>query len=166
MKEFVEALLAEVELRESHLLTTGADDYEEIHEKRRPRHPPTANALFAKKEKQAGCAYCLGNHNHEDCRKVTNKKERLTLLRKYSRCFKCIRKGHLVRDCKLQIKCSACGGAHHLSICEKTTVEREKEGNSEVTANCGYVGIGSKVALQTGARSGERNEEKESTSSF
>ena len=67
-------------------------------------------------------------------RKVTNKKERLTLLHKYSRYFKCIRKGHLVRDCKSQIKCSACGGAHHLPICDKTTVEREKNGNSRVAA--------------------------------
>ena len=99
MKEFVEALLAEVELRESQQLATGEDDHDEIHDKRRPRHPPTANALFAKKEEQAGCAYCLGNHNHEDCRKVINKKERLTLLRKYSRCFKCIR----IRDIWLEI---------------------------------------------------------------
>ena len=82
MKEFVEALLAEVELRESHQLATGEDDHEEIHDKRRPRHPPMANTLFAKKQEQAGCAYCLGNHNHEHCRDVTNKKERLTLLRK------------------------------------------------------------------------------------
>ena len=65
MKEFVEALLAEVELRESQQLATGEDDHDEIHDKRRPRHPPTANALFAKKEEQAGCAYCLGNHNQE-----------------------------------------------------------------------------------------------------
>ena len=82
MKEFVEARLAEVELRESHQLDKQLDD------KRRPRHPSMANALFARKEENAGCAYCLGNHNHEDCREVTNKKERLTLLRKDSRCFK------------------------------------------------------------------------------
>ena len=149
MKEFVEALLAEVELRESLQLATGEDDHEEIRDKSLPRHPPTMNALFAKKEEQAGCAYCLGNNNHEDCRKVTNKKERLTLLRKYSKCFKCIRKGDLVRDC-----------IHHLSICEKTTVEREKEGNSEVTANCGYVGIGSKVTLQTAQRVVKGTKEK------
>ena len=54
MKEFVEALLAEVELRESHQLATGEDDHDEIHDKRRLRHPPMANALFAKKEEQAG----------------------------------------------------------------------------------------------------------------
>jgi hypothetical protein len=57
---------------------------------RRRREPSTANTLFAGR---MDCAYCRGNQKHEDCTRVTSRKERLELLRKFNRCYNCINKG-------------------------------------------------------------------------
>ena len=39
---------------------------------------------------------------------------------KYARCFKCIKKSHRARDCKVNVLCSKCGQeGHHVSLCER-----------------------------------------------
>ena len=63
------------------------------------------------------CAFCLEGHKHEDCQKVKNVKERKQILLKYGRCFNCIRKGHVSRECKTTIVCKYCKGKHHSCLC-------------------------------------------------
>ena len=155
MEEFVEALLEEVELRENHSLAQEVNE-DIIKEQSRRRFPATASTLFSSGKGKDGCAYCLGDHKHEECGKVTTVRERRAILRRYNRCFKCLRKGHIAKNCRLTFKCSACEGSHHVSVCDKMHEKESKSNtsNSNVvdianTSNL-HVSTTNRVALQTG----------------
>ena len=62
---------------------------------------------------------CLLNdlHYSASCTKVTNPNDRRNILIESKRCFKCLCRGHQLKDCKGQRNCSNCGGRHHQSIC-------------------------------------------------
>lgn len=100
------------------------------------------------------CAFCLGGHKHEDCQKVKNVNESKQLLIKFGRCFSCIRKGHLSKDCRATLTCKFCKGKHHSSIC---SAESPGEGgapgsepsNVESVGNSMRIETGNSVALQT-----------------
>ena len=56
----------------------------------------SAPALFTRQDQggtdgRTKCAYCLGEHSHEDCMKITDVNERKRLIRK----FTCLKKGHI-----------------------------------------------------------------------
>ena len=48
---------------------------------------------------------------------VTNVAERKRILKTSGRCFVCLKKHHISRDCRSTLKCSKCNGRHHVSIC-------------------------------------------------
>ena len=86
--------------------------------------------------------------------RVTDIKERKKLLLKYGRCFKCLRKGHLARACKISVKCSVCKCEHHKALCDASS--KEPEGNSpgdgrqnEVDSTNLHVVTSTRVVLQT-----------------
>ena len=89
MKEFGD----EVDLREEY-------EQKPQREERQRKSDRPWSTMFAGKE-SSNCAFCnnLG-HRHEDCKRVTDIKERKKLLLKYGRCFKCLRNGHLARALK------------------------------------------------------------------
>ena len=100
--EMLEALLKEVELREECNLTRysrtpQSDSRVHADGNRRTGGPATASTLLT--GQQPNCAFCMGNHAHEDCKKVTDIKERKRLISKFGRCFNCIRKGDRAREC-------------------------------------------------------------------
>ena len=67
---------------------------------------------------EVGCCYCkLVGHSPSNCRKVTDIDERKKLTREGGRCFYCLRKGHIGRDCQSSSGCSLSKGSHHTSIC-------------------------------------------------
>ena len=43
---------------------------------------------------------------------------RKELLKTYERCFVCLRKDHINRNCSAKFKCHNCRGGHHVSICQ------------------------------------------------
>ena len=49
------------------------------------------------------CAFCLGDHPHDDCKKIVNIEERKQLIHKFGRCFKCLDKGHLTLIVKVRV---------------------------------------------------------------
>ena len=92
---------------------------------RRPENkpPPTATTLVAKELSTVTplCCYCNQQHRATDCMVVTQVDERKQLLRRAGRCFSCLRRGHLSRNCRTTSRCQQCHGKHHTSICSGST---------------------------------------------
>lgn len=53
-------------------------------------------------------SYCVQQHVH-----ITDPEDRKKVLMKAGRCFVCLRKQHLSRDCYSTMKCPRCNGRHH-----------------------------------------------------
>lgn len=81
--------------------------------------PPTATTLVSGESAnaQTPCCYCNQSHPPSDCNTVTQVEARKQSLRRNGRCFSCLRKGHLSRDCRSRDRCHNCRGRHHTSIC-------------------------------------------------
>ena len=105
------------------------------------------------------CYFCKGGHFTSDCTKVVNLSERKGILKRDGRCFRCLRIGHLAKECPNEKSCRKCRGKHHASICEKKTGDNEGEtsanetktnvGRQSITATSrGPTTVG-KVLLQT-----------------
>ena len=150
--DMLSALLKEVELREDYSLTPQVKVGPEGPRK---KFPPPVNSLFTKNGPDSRCAFCLGDHLHEECKKVTNTEERKQLVRKFGRCFKCLDRGHLARDCKSNFKCKSCKGNHHVSLCETKPQQTlggssgQSTGNAVNAPSSMLVGTESRIALQT-----------------
>ena len=138
MTEVMNAFLKEIELREAHKPRTEKPDSHERRKNNIHGHGgASAAALFTRQDLGKGidgrikcayclgehshedlgkgidgrikCAYCLGEHSHEECRKITEVNERKQLICKYGRCFICLKKGHISKNCSSDVNCSACG---------------------------------------------------------
>ena len=73
----------------------------------------TATNLHTQQEQsqqQKGrCVFCLKNdHPPSQCKQVTNIKSPVDILRKYAKCFKCLKPGHLARNCTSSYVCRKC----------------------------------------------------------
>ena len=88
---------------------------------------PTSTALHSR---VYSCHYCEGNHESESCLKVAKLEDRRQFIRDSGRCFVCLRKGHVSRNCRAGGKCKHCQGRHHNSICVKLSGEKS-EGTRE-----------------------------------
>lgn len=69
------------------------------------------------------CCYCQQAHSSTTCKTVTQVDARKQILRRSGRCYACLRKGHIGRDCRSPNKCTKCNGRHHASICERDSKE-------------------------------------------
>ena len=89
--------------------------------KKPDREHPTAATLFSGSQNSVSCCYCYKEHPSSSCRNVPQVETRTRMLMKAGRCFVCLRRGHISRDCRFGQKCSNCGGHHHVSICSRGT---------------------------------------------
>ena len=142
---FLEALLKEIELRETH--EVGKEKSREMKQRNTRSEPTTGSALLTRGEK-LDCAYCRGEHPHEKCKKVQDINERKALIRKYGRCFKCMKKNHRAKDCMSGQKCKVCQGGHHTSICEKEKGNGKDDETKSAVPSL-HIRAQGKVALQT-----------------
>ena len=78
---------------------------------------PKAIALMAG-DSQPKCSYCRRSRSSSSCTVVTDVMQRKNILKKDGRCFVCLKRHHLSRDCRSPIKCACCNGQHHTSICK------------------------------------------------
>ena len=69
--------------------------------------PPSAAGLFVKNQSSNAtlCTFCKQQHPTASCHVVTDKMARKECLKKQGRCFICLRKSHLARDCRSKIRC-------------------------------------------------------------
>ena len=96
VENLLEPLKREIELREEHREAERKGSREFVKRSGWKRSPSSAQVLLTKSRVEA-CAFCLDMHRHEDCNRVNTQEKRKELLVKYSRCFNCLRKGHLAR---------------------------------------------------------------------
>ena len=82
------------------------------------RSRSTATTLLTGTHSSICCCYCQGTHPSVDCPKVTEASSRRQILRSSGRCFNCVRRGHLARECKSPNRCRKCKKKHHSSVCE------------------------------------------------
>ena len=144
--ELLDLLRKEVEARELN---------DEVCIKEKPRNQgqlsirqqlPTASTLFLKeKENVRGstpiCAFCSKRHYSAECKAVSNINHRKEILMKSGRCFKCLRLGHVARNCELIPKCRKCQGSHNTALCQPQSEKKDnpadvkEESTASVTAS-------------------------------
>ena len=86
---------------------------------RKSHDHPTAAVLVATNA-SFSCYYCREQHVSTSCKTVTNPDARRQILLKTGRCFICLRKGQMGKDCRSSTRCASCRGRHHTSICGST----------------------------------------------
>ena len=75
------------------------------------------------------CAFCEQGHASSSCTVVTDVSARKEALRKSGRCYVCLRKGHISRDCRSTGCCNKCRGRHHSTVSPR---RGESTGNPSV----------------------------------
>ena len=91
---------------------------------------PTSTALFSGAHSPTSgptCCYCQQSHPSADCTSVPSVNARRQILRTSGRCFNCLRKGHLVRNCRSPRRCQKCSSRHHSSICEGRSPQQSED---------------------------------------
>ncbi len=113
----------EVSVRERTAMNSGQ---QQQLRKRFDRGPHTAATLVSNiKHTRPLCCYCQQGHPANDCKVVTRVEDRRQKLRNFGRCFNCLKKGHIGRECRASAGCSRCRGRHHTSLCSKRNNEAD-----------------------------------------
>ena len=125
LDSILDALLAEIEASER----VGVTSRDHSQQSRSKRDQCTGATLYAggagNKKQSTGsqyCCYCQAAHT-PTCPKVTQVEVRKQVLMRQGRCFNCLRRGHLIRDCKTRASCKDCNSKHHPSICRNLMKE-------------------------------------------
>ena len=138
LTEILQLLRNEVENRERcegvPALTTKEKLYSPDDRRSGKREPTSASALFTENTPSSTthCTFCKQLHPTASCHVVTSKAARRESLKKQGRCFVCLRRSHLAKDCQSKIACFKCGGRHHVSLCEIETPERAMKKETRV----------------------------------
>ena len=111
----LEALLAEIEAREK----AGVVSQSAHNHTARYKREQSTGAMLTTRADTVSCCYCQGNHEPKSCTIVTGSESRQQALKRQGRCFNCLKKNHLSRDCRAPPRCLECKRKHHPSICNK-----------------------------------------------
>lgn len=138
LDELLKMLQEEVQARER----AAANDTSSTknHEKHRKFCATAAALLTGNGGTTPTCQYCHQSHLSHTCKNVESVEERKRILRDAGRCFVCLRRGHIVRQCKSKGRCPHCRGRHHGSICSQNLTSgdmrlKEPEGSQATTTN-------------------------------
>ena len=131
LDELLKQLEREIEARERAAMSTSQTV------KKQGRDPPasasTAAALLSPSTTPS-CCYCQQSHFSGECGVVTTPDERKQILRRSGRCYICLRKYHVSKDCRSSNRCRKCGGRHHSSICSKIAPRNPRKDNPTTNA--------------------------------
>ena len=160
LEDLIAELDIEIEVRESHadILKINGRPRQDEGRQVRPKGPTTTSALFTTERRQQ-CVYCTGKHEASECQTHTSPEERKNILKKYFRCFVCLKSNHRSFECRSKTRCSQCKAKHHVSICGSVPSKQEsKDAPISEIANklspsapawVGSLCSGDSVALQT-----------------
>ena len=76
------------------------------------------------------CAFCQKPHYSASCEDVCDVNKRKEILKRDGRCFVCLRKGHISKQCDK--RCRKCQGLHHQSICKGRDHPKELSKKQEI----------------------------------
>ena len=97
-----------------------------------PNGPPVqTTAAFIAGDGQRKCVFCRQGHSSSSCNTISDVTQRKAILKRTGRCFVCLRRHHLSKDCRSSVKCAQCGGRHHTSICKGSTVGSKSHPRSD-----------------------------------
>ena len=117
LDQMMEIIEKELEARERASMNSSGHNTQI--QTRKSHDHPTAAVLVATNA-SFSCYYCGEQHVSTSCKTVTNPDARRQILLKTGRCFICLRKGHMGKDCRSSTRCASCRGRHHTSICGST----------------------------------------------
>ena len=117
LDELLKVFKTEVEARErcNSMATTPSATPERKHPPKLP--PVTADTLLTAEGQRITCTFCKKGHRSIDCVVVANVSERKEILKKQGRCFICLKRSHIAKDCDSKRGCLHCGQRHHPSVC-------------------------------------------------
>lgn len=75
-------------------------------------------AVLLTNDHQSKCAYCRQSHSSLSCTTIIDVSQWKAILKRTGRCYVCLKRHHLSRDCCSAVKCACCNGRHHTSICK------------------------------------------------
>lgn len=67
------------------------------------------------------CIFCKNEHYSDRCNIVTDVKKRQEIVRQNRICFKCLKSGHMKKDCRSRVKCYKCKmeNSHPTALCNR-----------------------------------------------
>lgn len=144
MKLFEEELIAR-----ERTVTTGKETGGRQH-----KDQPTTTALVSGGHTMSYCCYCQKGHAPESCPEISLVEDRRQALRSAGRCFICLKRGHIGRECRSNQKCRKCGGKHHVSICYRGQAQAPPKGGDKSGSNPTRSGSNSTRSEADSGRSG------------
>ena len=111
-------------------------------ESEKNKHAFTANGFYSEiRELKSQKSRCVDEDQPPSrCFKVTNINSRKEVWRKFSKCFICMKSGHLTKNCLSKYVRHKCNQRHHIPIC---TNDKNKSESSLVT----HVGVTTGILL-------------------
>ena len=131
--DLLDALKKELEVREMYAPIFKPGNSERRSTYRRVEENQTTASALHTWDGVKRCAFCLEEHEEENCTKVEDLDKHKSLIKRFGRCFICLKKGHRAVECRSRVFCRACKGKNHVAICNKGDIFASKE-NPKPTA--------------------------------
>ena len=132
LETILKELVLEIEARER---TSACATSSNPPTKRQSKEPGTAATLLSKGV-LLQCCFCNQQHPSERCQTVKSPEDRRQSLMRAGRCFRCLARGHLGRQCKSKTRCNKCNGRnHHCSICNGGTESNPRDAKDTPTSD-------------------------------
>ena len=119
LDKFMKTLATELEVRERSA-AIGKHESSSKQIPNRRGHSTTTSLVTG--SQSINCVYCQQNHASAQCRSVTEVETRRHILKSTGRCFLCLKRGHITRNCQSDFSCTKCKGMHNTSLCYKRKV--------------------------------------------
>ncbi|XP_050515011.1 uncharacterized protein LOC126890201 [Diabrotica virgifera virgifera] len=117
-------------------LTTASENTNDKDRKKKQTNLGTVSTN-PKPDRKGYCVYCkIENHYVSDCRKFSALpiKEEDEFVKKNRMCFRCLKKNHTVKNCKLRMTCKVegCRGRYHTSLHDNSRFDEVQENGEAI----------------------------------